>query len=41
MVTGYLIGRRELGPRFVGTAIVVVSVRDLHVLMETEDLSGL
>lgn len=38
---GSLVGRSELGPRFIGSPVVLVCVRALHVLMETEDLPRL
>lgn len=37
----YLVGRCEFGPWFVSAAVVVLSMRDLYILMEAQDLSGL
>lgn len=37
----HLVGRRELGPGFVGSAVVVVSVGGLDVLVEAQDFPGL
>lgn len=36
-----LVGGGQLGPRLVCPAIVVLSLGDLHVLVEAQDLSGL
>ena len=37
----HLVGGSELSPRFVCTAVVVLSRGTLYVLMETQDLPGL
>lgn len=36
-----LVGGSQFGPRLVGPAVVVLSLGDLHVLVEAQDLSGL
>lgn len=41
LADGSLVGRRELGPGFVGSAVVVVSVGGLDVLVEAQDFPGL
>lgn len=40
-VRTHLVGGGELGPGFVGPAVVVLGVCGLHVLVEAQDLPGL
>lgn len=37
----YLVSRSQLGPRLVSSPIVILGICDFHVLVETQDFSGL
>ncbi len=41
MIGSDLVSRCEFGPGFVGAPVVVLSMSALHILMKTQDLSGL